>query len=53
MYYPKTTKENESCGIIVDRDMVWKLGKLQSVYNELRFDVGTVLVRTNLLFFSY
>ena len=28
---------------IVDRDMVWKLGKLQSDYNELRFDVGTVL----------
>ena len=26
----------------VDRDMVWKLGKLQSTYNELRFDVGTV-----------
>ena len=22
--------------------MVWKLGKLQSTYNELRFDVGTV-----------
>ena len=29
--------------IIVDRDMVWKLGKLQSTYNELRFDVETVL----------
>ena len=28
---------------IVDRDMVWKLGKHQSAYNELRFDVGTVL----------
>ena len=28
---------------IVNRDMVWKLGKLQSAYNELRFDVGTVL----------
>ena len=28
---------------IVDRDMVWKLVKLQSAYNELRFDVGTVL----------
>ena len=28
---------------IVDRDMVWKLGKLQSAYNELGFDVGTVL----------
>ena len=23
--------------------MVWKLGKLQSAYNELRFDVDTVL----------
>ena len=23
--------------------MIWKLGKLQSAYNELRFDVGTVL----------
>ena len=23
--------------------MVWKLGKLQRAYNELRFDVGTVL----------
>ena len=31
------------CGNIVDRDMVWKLGRLQSAYNELRFDVGTVL----------
>ena len=28
---------------IVDRDMVWKLGKLQSAYNELGFDVETVL----------
>ena len=28
---------------MVDRDMVWKLGKLQRAYNELRFDVGTVL----------
>ena len=28
---------------IVDRDMVWKVGKLQSDYNELRFDVETVL----------
>ena len=28
---------------ILDRDMVWKLGKLQSAYNELRFDVETVL----------
>ena len=27
---------------IVDRDMVWKLGKRQSAY-ELSFDVGTVL----------
>ena len=25
---------------MVDRDMVWKLGKLQSAYNELRFDKG-------------
>ena len=31
------------CGSIVNRDMVWKLDKLQSGYNELRFDVGTVL----------
>ena len=23
--------------------MVWKLGKLQSAYNELRYDVETVL----------
>ena len=23
--------------------MIWKLGKLQSAYNELRLDVGTVL----------
>ena len=29
--------------IIVDRHIVWKLGKLQSAYNELRFDVGTVI----------
>ena len=27
---------------IVDRDMVWKLGKPQSACNDLRFDVGTV-----------
>ena len=33
----------QSCDVIFDRDMVWKLGKLQSAYNELRFDVGTVL----------
>ena len=39
--------------IIVDPDMVWKLGKLQSAYNELRFDVETVLPCTNLLFFAY
>ena len=28
---------------LVDRDMVWKLGWLQSADNELRFDVETVL----------
>ena len=33
--------------------MVWKLGKLQSAYNELRFDVGMVLMCTNRLFFAY
>ena len=33
--------------------MVWKLGKLQSAYNELHFDVETVLPCTNLLFFAY
>ena len=27
--------------IIVTRDMVWKLGELQSVYNELQFNVET------------
>ena len=34
---------------IVDRDMVWKLGELQSAYNELRFDVETV-VRKSFVF---
>ena len=34
---------NTPTGIMVDRDMIWKLGKLQSAYNELRFDVETVL----------
>ena len=33
--------------------MVWKLGKLHSAYNELRFNAGTVLPCTNLLFFAY
>ena len=28
---------------VVDQDMVWKFGKLQNAYNELRFDVGLVL----------
>ena len=28
---------------MVNRDMVWKLSKLQSDYNELHFDVGMVL----------
>ena len=37
------SRDYELTYIIVDRDMVWKLGKLQSDYNELRFDVGTVL----------
>ena len=38
VYLRKAVPDN-----IVNRDMVWKLGKLQSDYNELRFDVGTVL----------
>ena len=28
---------------IVDQEMFGKLGKLQSAYNQQRFDVGTVL----------
>ena len=36
---------------IVTRDMVWKLGELQSVYNELQFNVGTASPCTNLLKF--
>ena len=36
---------------IVTRDMVWKLGELQSVYNELQFNVETASPRTNLLKF--
>ena len=36
---------------IVTRDMVWKLGELQSVYNELQFNVGTASSCTNLLKF--
>ena len=34
-------------------DMVWKLGKLQSAYKELRFDVGKVLAVHKSLFFAY
>ena len=37
---------------IVTRDMVRKLGELQKVHNELRFNVETVLPCTNLLKFS-
>ena len=36
---------------IVTRDMVWKLGELQSVYNELQFNVETASPCTNLLKF--
>ena len=36
---------------IVNREMVWKLGELQSVYNELRFNVETASPCTNLLKF--
>ena len=38
---------------IVTRDMVWKLGELQSVYNELQFNVETASPRTNLLKFCW
>ena len=38
---------------IVDQDMVLKLGKLQSAYNELHFDIETLLPCTNILFFAY
>ena len=38
--------------IIVTTDMVWKLGELQSVYNdELQFNVDTASPCTNLLKF--
>ena len=37
--------------IIVNRDMVWKLGELQSVYNELGFYVESASPCTNLLKF--
>ena len=36
---------------IVTREMVWKLGELQSVYNELQFDVEIASPCTNLLKF--
>ena len=36
---------------IVTRDMVWKLGELQSVYNELQFNVETASPCTNILKF--
>ena len=43
-FFYKLSQQALSFGLfIVDRDMIWKLGKLQSAYNELRFDVGTVL----------
>ena len=38
---------------IVTRDMVWKLGELQSVYNELHFNVETASPCTNLLKFCW
>ena len=38
---------------IVTRDMVWKLGELQSVYNELQFNVETASPCTNLLKFCW
>ena len=37
--------------IIVNPDMVWKPGELQSVYNELSFYVELASPRTNLLKF--
>ena len=40
-----------ACGYIVTRDMVWKLGEIQSVYNELQFNVETASPSTNLLKF--
>ena len=36
---------------IVNGDMVWKLGKFQSVYNELRYYVESASPFTNLLKF--
>ena len=41
------------CYNIVNRDMVWKLGKLQSAYNELQFNVETASPCTNLLKFCW
>ena len=38
---------------IVNRDIVWKMGKLQSAYNELRFNVETASPCTNLLKFCW
>ena len=37
---------------IINRDMVWRLGEFQSVYNELWFNVETASPCTNLLKFS-
>ena len=39
------------CIDIVNRDMVWKLGEVQSVYDELRFSVKTDSPCRNLLKF--
>ena len=36
---------------MVNSDMVWKLGELQSVYNEIRFYVESASPCTNLLKF--
>ena len=48
-YLPQTSYGR----IIVNRDMVWKLGKLQSAYNELQFNVETASPCTNLLKFCW
>ena len=44
------SRDYELTYFIVNGDMVWKLGKLQSDYNELRFDIGTVFMHRAQIF---
>ena len=50
-HFNNVSKHGMTYSTIVTRDMVGKLGELQSVYNELQFNVETASPCTNLLKF--